>query len=119
MPRSRTFREDTESLTLRATWFGSRTNNPAQDSTRYRRYRGLTGKHAPPITWNHTAALVFVVIRSLALAAFGLTVAAAQGIPVLTVCEGLHELWKHNDTKVIVVGPLLLHFRGDVHKRGV
>lgn len=52
------------------------------------------------------------MIRSFALAAFFLRVAAAQDIPVLTVCEALHELPEHNGKNVIVVGRSFYTFEG-------
>jgi hypothetical protein len=57
---------------------------------------------------------VIVVIRSSCLAAFALLVPAAnaQQIPVLTVCEALHELPKYNGKVVIVVGRTFLTFEG-------
>jgi len=39
-------------------------------------------------------------------------VAAAQDIPVLTVCDALHELPKHNGKNVIVVGRSFYTFEG-------
>ena len=69
------------------------------------------GKDAVTIKASHCYAVV-VVIRSLALVAFFLCVAAAQDIPVLTVCEALHELPEHNGKNVIVVGRSFFTFEG-------
>lgn len=57
---------------------------------------------------------VLVVIRSYAVAvvALLLPIAAAQQIPVLTVCEALHELPKHNGKLIIVVGRSFFSFEG-------
>jgi hypothetical protein len=61
---------------------------------------------------------MFVVIRSLALAALFLRILAAQAIPVLTVCEALHELPEHNGKNVIVVGRYFYAFEGTFMNEG-
>jgi|SRR5215467_5783771 len=82
----------------------------------------LAGSHGPSVEVDGNPVFhpclsrypVIVVIRSSCLAAFALLVptANAQQIPVLTVCEALHELPKYNGKVVIVVGRTFFTFEG-------